>query len=184
MRTPINRLACLTIITVLALTLAVAFFAGCGGGKTDAYTSAVLGEWSRLESDAGELVEASGEIGDEADLEDFRDMLADAARGAGSFADRLDDLEVPDTLARSHGYLEDFLSAYEEYLETMGDRLDDILAGAEDIKPFYDELKAAEESLQDYRQSQDYNSARLDRGVWDLPAVLGEALLGGYEDEF
>lgn len=184
MRTAMNRLAYLPVIPVLVLALTVVLSAGCGEGKTSAYTSAVLGEWSRLESDAEELVEASGKIRDEADLEDFRDALDAAARKVNAFEGRLDDLEVPDALAKSHRYLEDFLSAYQDYLEAMEERLGEILAGAEDIEPFYDELEAAEESLQDYRESQDYNSAALDSGVWDLPAVLGEALLGGYDDDF
>jgi len=178
MRRKVRMPAVLVSVLALLLALGALLLAGCGGGDDEAYTGVVLAGWERLEDDSAALVEAAEEIGDEEDLYAFSDLLAEARDTVESFAEETGGLLVPAELEDSQETLDDFLSAYDEYLEAMEDFLNGVLEGVEpDSAPNLNTLaRESEEALQVYGDSQGYNPARLDRGVWDLPGVLGEAI--------
>lgn len=182
MRERAKRRSVPIILLTLLLALGAALQAGCGGGGTGGYTEAVLREWSVLERDGGELVEAASEIADETDLEDLLELLSGSREVVGSFEEEIDGLKVPSGLEESHEALGGFLSAYDDYLKALQKNLDAVLAGEElGYTPDLDTpALEAEEKLEEYQDSQDYNPARLDRDVWDLPAVLGEAIVTIY----
>ena len=202
MRVKGSRSGAVTILLALAFILVALLFAGCGEGTDNSYQETanddsnqetvndssyqetVLDGWSGLEASSRELGEASNGIVDQADLEDFSGELADAGEEIASFEAELDDLKVPDKLAESQEALEDFLSAYDEYLRAMEDLLNDFLAGKDlsSAPTIYPQLERAEQSLKDYQDSQEYNPAQLSQEVWDILHILDEAIgsAGGY----
>ena len=184
MRKSGDRPIVLVVSLALLLALSTALYAGCGAGGSSSYTKAVLDQWSGLEGDSEELVEAAQEIADEADLEDYSELLSDAEDNAASFEDELGDLKVPSELDESNEALEDFLSAYADYLKALRKNLDAVIAGEElDYTPDLDTPAIeAEDALEEYQDSQDYNEADLDRDIWDLPGFLGEAIVDVYGD--
>jgi hypothetical protein len=172
-----NSFFCLSVLTVLILAFA-AVAAGCGGGTGESYQTVVLEGWQKLQESTRELGEAGNDIESTSDLEDFSGELAAARLEVASFEGELSDLKVPAAFAASQEALEKFLSYYDEYLEAMQDMLDLFLAGGDlsafpTIAPL---LERAEQALRDYRDSQEFNPAALDREVWDVLHVLDEVL--------
>jgi hypothetical protein len=176
MREKRDRSPCLIMLLVAAFVAAAVISAGCGEGTNDSYQQAVLDGWSGLQVSSEKLAEATNKSLD--DLEGFSGELANAREEIASFEGELNDLKVPGNFAASQEALEDFLSAYDEYLVAMENMLNLFLAGKDlsSLPTIAPQLERAEQSLQDYRDSQEYNGAQLDRDVWDVLHILDEAI--------
>lgn len=169
------------VVFVLLLAMGALLYAGCGGGSGD-YTNAVLSQWSELEDSTSELVQTAESVEDEADLADLSDAFAETLDTIASFEDELDGVTVPSDLSDSNGALDDFLSAYDDYLSTTADYLDEMTGGDQetvmpDMASLADEARSA---LEEYQDSQDYNPAELDEGVWDLGDLVRDILIDLY----
>ncbi len=161
--------AAAAFMLALVLVLSAVLYAGCGGGD-DGYTDVVLAEWSKMENSTDELVQAADEIEDEADLSDLSDMFSETLDIVVSFEDQLDGLKAPAEEEESHEALDNFLPDYEYYLASTAELLDEVMGGNLDpeIPDFEALVDEARSALEDYQDSQDYNPAKLDSGVWDL----------------
>ncbi|MEW6555142.1 MAG: hypothetical protein AB1384_12760 [Actinomycetota bacterium] len=176
--------AILLMSLVLLLVLGAALLAGCGGGSGD-FTNAVLSEWEKLEDGADELVQAADEVDGEADLASLSGLFSENLDTIAAFEDALDGLKVPAGEEESTEALEDFLSSYDEYLGATADIIDEVMGGAIDLEvPDFEALADdAQGALDDYQDSQDYNPARLDSGVWDLGDTVSAVLFALYGGE-
>lgn len=177
--------AAAAFILAIVLVLGAVLYAGCGGGSGD-YTNAVLSQWSELEDSTSELLGTAEDVEEEKDLEGFSDAFKDTEKVIASFQDELDAITVPSDLSDSNDALEDFLSAYDDYLSTTGDYLDEMTGGDQDtVMPDMASLaEEAQNALEEYQDSQDYNPAELDEGIWDLGEIVRGILvdLYGVED--
>ncbi len=169
------------VVFVLLLAMGALLYAGCGGGSGD-YTNAVLSQWSELEDSTSQLLGAAEDVEEEKDLEGLSDAFKDTEKVIASFEDELDGVTVPSDLSDSNGALDDFLSAYDDYLSTTADYLDEMTGGDQetvmpDMASLADEARSA---LEEYQDSQDYNPAELDEGVWDLGDLVRDILIDLY----
>jgi len=184
MRVKGSRSRAITILLALAFILVAVLLVGCEEGADNTYQETVLDGWSKLEASSLGLGEASNEIEDQRDLEDFSSELAGAREEIASFEGELNGLKVPEKLAESQKALEDFLSAYDEYLGAMENLLNGFLAGKDlsTVPTIAPQLERAEQSLKDYQDSQEFNPAQLNQEVWDILHILDEAIgsAGGY----
>jgi hypothetical protein len=171
-RTPLSPKV---LLALLVLPLVV-FAAGCGKGKVD-YEGLVLGRWEELELASQELVGVARELHSERDLEHLRDLLRDARSEADTFWSELRKISVDKNHKKTNEMLVQFLLAYSSYLLSLERGLNVVLDGSEEELLDTEELAShSRELLEDYQYAQEYNSAWLERDVWELPQLLGEAV--------
>lgn len=179
MRAEWHRSIVLSTSLILVFIIVAVFSTGCEEKNDASYQNAVLGGWSKLESTTEVLVEASNAIEGQGDFEGFSSKLAEAREEIDSYRRELNNLEVPDQYAESQAALEDFLSAYDSYLEANENTIDIVLSGDAEkgLPTVVPMLEDAQQGLEDYRDSQEYNPAGLSRYVWDIPHILDEAMM-------